>query len=45
MLARDDVFLEIMKTIILVFSLFPKNAHSCSFQESIISLLVGKNKL
>jgi len=43
MLARDDEFLEIMKTILLAF-LFPKNAHICSLQESIniVFLLASK---
>jgi len=46
MLVRDDAFLEIMKTILLTSSLFPKYAHNCSLQESSISLLPSKiNKM
>ena len=42
MLARVDASLEIIKTILLAFSLFPKYAHNFSLQESIISLLASK---
>jgi hypothetical protein len=42
MLFTDGAFLEIMKTIILTFSLFPKSQHNCSLQESHIFLLLSK---
>jgi hypothetical protein len=40
MLAMDGA--EIMKTIILTFSLFQKNQHNCSLQEFYIFLLLSK---
>jgi hypothetical protein len=30
-LVKDDAFFKIMEKNILAFSLFPKNAHNCSF--------------
>jgi hypothetical protein len=41
-LTRDDAFLQIMKTILLHFIVSKTNAHNCSLQESIISLLARK---
>jgi hypothetical protein len=34
MLARDDAFLEIMKIVLLTFSLFSEIQDNCSLQES-----------
>jgi hypothetical protein len=37
MLARDDAFLEIMKIVLLTFSLFSEIQDNCSLQESFFS--------
>jgi hypothetical protein len=42
MLIRGYVFLEIMKTMLLAFSLFPKDAHQLLFTSKVKYLFVSK---
>lgn len=42
MFAWDDGYLEIMKTIILTFLLFPKNVNNCSLLQSRILISLSK---